>query len=251
MNEHIAGKKIILTGGVGSLGSYLSGRLKSNGAEVFIIDNNQEKLDRLLSENDGIKGYKCDLKDFEDTAKCIHKIFEEAPEISILINNAGLIFSSPLINLLSAADRRHDFASWQKVIDANLTSVFNAGVNVIDKMVRNRTRGLVINISSIAACGNPGQTAYSAAKAAVDALTKTWSKELFMLGIRVAGISPGFFDTPSTKAAVSGGNLEKIIKKIPSQRLGKTDELFHAVKFIIENDYFNGKILEIDGGLVI
>lgn len=243
--------KIIVTGGAGSIGSFLAGQLADAGATVIIIDKDADKLAAALAVKPGLLGYSCDLTDYNDVTKCVHKIFTDHLDVAVLINNAGFIYSAPLINLISAADRRHDFANWQKVIDANLTSVFNAGVSVIDKMVRSRTKGLLINVSSISAAGNPGQTAYSAAKAGVNALTVTWSKELFMLGIRVAGIAPGFFDTASTRSSVSESNIDKIVKKIPSQRLGTLQELFSSVKFIIENDYYNGKILEIDGGLVI
>ena|ERR1051326_67927 len=247
----IAKSKILITGGAGSIGSFLASRFTSAGSTVCIVDCNDEKVKQVSAADKNVSGYVCDLTNFEDTTKCIHRIFQDHPDLSIVINNAGLIYSSPLINLLSVADRRHDFAQWHKVIDANLTSVFNVGVNAIDKMIRAKTKGLVINVSSISANGNPGQTAYSAAKAGVNALTATWSKELFMLGIRVAGISPGFFNTDSTKNALSESHIDKITKKTPSQRLGKPDELFNALKFIIENDYFNGKILELDGGLVI
>lgn len=246
----VSNSKIIITGGAGSVGSFLAREFSELGCGVIIIDRNEEQV-KNVSAKKNIKGYVCDLTNFEETSKCVHRIFQENPGISVLLNNAGLIYSAPLINLLSASDRRHDFLQWQNVIDANLTSVFNVGVNVIDKMIREKTKGLVINVSSISANGNPGQTAYSAAKAGVNALTATWSKELFMLGIRVAGISPGFFDTTSTRNALSESNINKIAQRIPSQRLGKPEELFNAIKFIIENDYFNGKVLQIDGGLVI
>ena len=247
----IRNQKIILTGGAGSVGKFLAEKLGQEGAKVIIIDNNIDKLEQILSENPNLVGYPCNLVDYEEVTKCIHDIFVEHPNISVLINNAGLIYSTPLINLASSAERRHDFLTWQKVLDANLTSTFNTGVSVIDKMIQNRTKGLIINISSISAAGNPGQTAYSAAKAGVDALTSTWCKEVSILGIRVAGVSPGFFDSTSTKEALSENNLDKLIKKIPSQRLGKLDELYKSIKFIIENDYFNGKVLDIDGGLII
>ena len=115
----------------------------------------------------------------------------------------------------------------------------------------NRSKGLIINISSISANGNAGQSAYSAAKAGVNALTKTWSRELSMFGIRTAGIAPGFFDTPATHTALKENTLKKIISEIPSKRLGNLEELTKSVLFIIENDFFNGKILEIDGGMVV
>ena len=122
-------------------------------------------------------------------------------------------------------------------------------VNVADKMVRSRSKGVIINISSISSYGNAGQSAYSAAKAALNALTVTWSKELGMFGIRCVAIAPGFIDTTSTRAALTEAKIKTYSNATPLGRLGKTDELLHAVVFIIENDFYNGTILNLDGGL--
>ena len=118
-------------------------------------------------------------------------------------------------------------------------------------MVSNRNPGLIINISSIASEGNEGQSAYSAAKAGINALTFTWAKELSRFNIRVAGISPGFFSTESTYQSINKSYIEHIKKNTPSKRLGKISELIQGIDFIIKNKFFNGKILKIDGGLKI
>jgi 3-oxoacyl-[acyl-carrier protein] reductase len=118
-------------------------------------------------------------------------------------------------------------------------------------MVSKRQKGVIINISSISAKGNAGQSAYSAAKAAINALTVTWSKELGMFGIRCNAIAPGFFDTDSTHQELDESKLKAYQKNTPVGRLGKTDEIVDAIEFIIGNDYYNGSILELDGGLVI
>ena len=118
-------------------------------------------------------------------------------------------------------------------------------------MVKTRTRGVVINISSVSASGNAGQSAYSAAKAGVESLTVTWAKELGPWGIRVAGLAPGFTETPSTHNAIAENILEQIRKEVPIGRLGEPSEVAHAVQFLIENDYINGVTLKLDGGLRI
>ena len=161
------------------------------------------------------------------------------------------IYSAPLINLLSRTDRKHSVEAWHKVIDTNLSAVFKTSVCTIDQMISHKTKGVVINISSISAQGNAGQSAYSAAKAAINALTFTWAKELSMFGVRSAAIAPGFIETPSTHKALSDANIEKIRNTIPLKRLGSLEEIFKAVTFVIENDYYNGRVLEIDGGIVI
>jgi 3-oxoacyl-[acyl-carrier protein] reductase len=118
-------------------------------------------------------------------------------------------------------------------------------------MVTRRTKGVIVNISSISACGNEGQTAYSAAKAAVNAMTVTWSKELGRWGIRCNAVAPGFIGTESTRHALSESNLKHVQDSTPLRRLGKAEEVAHAVTALIENDFINGVILDVNGGLTI
>jgi 3-oxoacyl-[acyl-carrier protein] reductase len=146
---------------------------------------------------------------------------------------------------------KHDVGMWDKIISTDLSSLFYMTSNVVEKMIQKRTKGVIVNISSVCASGNAGQSAYSAAKAGVNALTITWSKELSLLGIRVVGISPGYTDTPSTKAAMNEEALKGIVKEVPLRRLGKPDEIADAIICAIKNDFFNGKIFQVDGGLVI
>jgi 3-oxoacyl-[acyl-carrier protein] reductase len=242
--------KIIITGAASGFGLYLAEYLQNKASKLILIDINTEGL-RKFSGQENISIFQCDLTHYESTGNTIKEIFNSDPDTNILINNAGIIHSELLINFFNRQDRRHSKENWDKMLNVNLTTVFNTSVNVVDNMVRNKVKGLVINISSISANGNSGQSVYSAAKAGVNALTVAWSRELSMFGIRTAGIAPGFFDTPSTHSALKENIVKKIISEIPSHRLGQLQELAKAVDFIIENDYFNGKILEIDGGLVL
>ena len=115
----------------------------------------------------------------------------------------------------------------------------------------NRTKGIIINISSISAKGNVGQSAYSVAKSGLEILTKIWAKELSSFNIRVACIAPGFFNTKSTHSSLSKFHIEHLKTNTPTKRLGKVKELMLAINFIIKNEFFNGKVLSLDGGLEI
>jgi 3-oxoacyl-[acyl-carrier protein] reductase len=171
-------------------------------------------------------------------------------KIDILINNAGVIYNEPLINI-TKTQRKHCYETYKKMMDINLNSVFLVSSNVVEQMVMKRTKGVVINISSICAEGNQGQTAYSAAKAGVNAFTKTWAKELGPFGIRVVAISPGFINTESTNRNIDEHTLNALTKRIPLRRLGMADDIAHAVLTAIQNQYINGCVMEVHGGLTI
>ncbi len=115
-------------------------------------------------------------------------------------------------------------------------------------MIRNGNEGVIVNISSISRAGNAGQSNYAAAKAGVAALSTTWARELARYNIRSAAIAPGVFETEMV-ASLKPEAHDRITSAVPLQRTGKVEELADAVRFIIENDYFSGRVLELDGGL--
>lgn len=244
----IAQSKVLITGGGRGIGNFIANGLLQKSARVIVIDRDEKLINDLPNQENLLK-YRCDITDPVAVEELIAMIFETEGGIDVCINNAGIIHSEPLINILSKEEKKHSLANWQKVIDVNLNSVFYVTSNVAEKMVAKKQKGVIINISSISAQGNIGQSAYAASKAAIEALTKTWSKELGMFKIRCACIAPGFFDTPSTRESLTENMLSKWQKAVPIARLGELDELLSAVEFIIQNEYFNGKVLALDGGL--
>lgn len=243
---------ILITGGASGIGRYLAQEFAGEALQVVIIDKDREGINELRSQLPSLEGYACDITKHQEVEDLVTAMYErDGKHLTVLINNAGVIHSEPLVNMLSATDRKHRVNTWSSTIDANLNSVFYVTSCVVAKMVERRTRGLIINVSSVAASGNAGQSAYSATKAAVNALTVTWSKELGPFGIRSVAVAPGFVDTPSTRRALSEVHMERWRKSTPVGRLGKLEEIGKAVRFVIENDFFNGRVLEIDGGLRI
>jgi 3-oxoacyl-[acyl-carrier protein] reductase len=240
---------ILITGGASGLGRTMATHLLGKAANVIVVDRNAEMLEQLHTEFPGIKCYTADLTDHAQVETLVAGIFTEYGKLHVLVNNAGIIHSEPLVNILSRDDVKHSIDNWHKTIDVNLNAVFYVTVNVAAQMVKSRSKGVIINISSISSYGNMGQSAYSATKAALNALTVTWSKELGMFGIRCVAIAPGFIDTPSTRAALTEAKITSYKNATPIRRLGNTEELLHSVVFIIENDFYNGTILNLDGGL--
>lgn len=240
--------KILVTGAGRGIGHFIAMGLLDKAAKVFIIDRDQQLL-ASLAIHEKLVCFHCDITKAEEVEKVIAEIFELHGGINTCINNAGIIHSEPLVNFLSKAEKKHSIENWKKVIDVNLNAVFYISSNVAEKMIAKKEKGVIINISSISAQGNSGQSAYSASKAAVEALTKTWSKELGMFKIRCACIAPGFFDTPSTRESLSENMISKWQRAVPTGKLGELHELLSAVEFIITNEYFNGKVLSLDAGL--
>jgi 3-oxoacyl-[acyl-carrier protein] reductase len=187
----------------------------------------------------------------EAVANSIAAMESDGFALDALVNNAGLVHSALLVNLVEKDKRVHSADDWQRVLAANLSSVFYVTGPVVDHMLKRRKKGVVISLSSISARGNAGQSAYSAAKAGVNALTRTWAAELGGFGIRFLSIAPGFIDTDSTRNALSEKNLSRLKERIPLRRLGEVEHVYQTVRFIVENDYVNGTVLEIDGGLAI
>ncbi len=242
--------KVLITGGGRGLGKYLAEQLLNDVEKVIVLEKERALLSEL-NPSSKLVSYECDITDPGSVETIIGEIFEKEGGINVCINNAGIIHSEPLVNILAKGDKKHNLSLWEKVINLNLNAVFYVSSNVVENMVVKRIRGVVINISSISAQGNIGQSAYSASKAGVEALSKTWSKELAMFKIRAVSIAPGFFNTASTRESLSESILQKWQKNIPLGRLGELEELLLAVKFVIENEYFNGKTLSLDGGLTI
>jgi len=244
-------KKTIVTGGVRGLGRAMVEKLIENGAAVTVFDVNAAGLNELRAQESSVNCVECDVSDYEQVIKATSQYHEQFGAADVLINNAGILYSEPLIKLTSEGVARHDAAMWNKVLAADLSSVFYMTGCVVEKMITTRTRGVVVNISSVSSSGNAGQSAYSAAKAGVNALTAVWAKELGPMGIRVVALAPGFTDTDSTKDAVSEAALRETVKKVPLRRLGKPAEIADGVVSVIRNDFFNGKVFELDGGLIV
>lgn len=249
---NIAGSTILITGAGRGIGRYLAEQFDAAGARVCVLEKDSALCDELRQSSGGrINAWPCDITDPAAVDNALQAITDNGIVIDVLVNNAGIIHSEPLVNMLSRTDRVHSRDNWQQVISTNLDAVFFVSSRVVDQMLAKRRKGVVISISSIAAKGNAGQSAYAAAKAGVNALTLTWAKELGPMGMRFVAIAPGFIDTPSTRSALTESTLTKLQQKIPLRRLGDMQSIFLAARHIVENDYMTGTVLEIDGGLVL
>ncbi len=245
----ISGKKVIVTGGGRGLGKKFATDLQKLGAKPFVVDVVQKNLDDLKEET-GIEGRIVDVTNEAEVEDFFNEYAKNHGPCDILINNAGITADSLFVSKKEDKIKKLSLSNWDKVIGVNLTGVFLCGREAAAQMVDNEVEGLIINISSISRLGNIGQSNYSATKAGVAALTVTWAKELARYKIRSAAIAPGFVNTEMV-AKINKKVIDKITAMIPAGRLADMSEISKAAQFIIECDYFNGKVLEVDGALRI
>lgn len=244
------GRVIVVTGGASGLGLGIAEALHARGATIVLLDRNAEALE-CAREKLGCASQLADVTDPAQVDQAIANICSELGVPTGLVNCAGVIRSAPLLNLLDAENPCHPLALWRETIDANLTSVFLMTRAVANRMARARVRGAIVNISSIAARGNAGQSAYAAAKAGVEALTRVWAKELGPLGLRFVAVAPGFIDTPSMHAALSDAAIEELKRETPLRRLGEVGHIVSAVLLALDNDMLTGVVLDVNGGLTL
>ncbi|AEF23503.1 SDR family oxidoreductase [Pseudomonas fulva] len=245
-------KVIIITGGGQGLGRAMAEYLAERGVRLALVDLNQEKLDEtaVACRTLGVQArtYLCNVANEEQVTQTVAQIAEDFGSINGLVNNAGILRDGLTIKVKDGEMSKMSLAQWQSVIDVNLTGVFLCTREVAAKMIELQNEGAIINISSVSRAGNIGQANYSAAKAAVAADTVVWAREFARYGIRVSGVAPGFIETDMV-ASMKPEALQRMTDVIPLKRLGKPKEIAHAIAFLLENDYFTGRILELDGGV--
>lgn len=252
---HLNGKVIVITGGAQGLGLATALRLAPKQPNIALIDTNTKTLAeaKQLIEDAGAtaSSWICNVTQEDEVDQTFAQIAAKTGRLDALVNNAGITRDSLFLKVKEdVVEKRMSLGQWQQVIDVNLTGTFLCGRAAATEMVKAGNGGCIINISSISRHGNMGQTNYTATKAGVAAMAVTWSKELARQGIRCAAIAPGYIGTEMVLTMKSEA-LEKIAAGIPAKRLGQPDEIAKTVEFILENDYVNGRVIEVDGGLRI
>lgn len=251
----LQGKVIVITGAAQGLGQKMAEIIAARGAKLALVDLDREKLEntvRLCAKAGAkAKDYPADVTDEPAVESLFSSICNDFGSVDGLINNAGITSDALLVSAADGKVRgKMSLAQFHRVIAVDLRGVFLCGREATVQMIEGGHGGVIINISSISRAGNVGQTNYAAAKAGVAAMTVTWAKELARYNIRVAGIAPGFSETRMV-ATIPPKVKDKVISTIPLRRFAKPEEIARAALFILQNDYYDGRILEVDGGLRI
>jgi 3-oxoacyl-[acyl-carrier protein] reductase len=242
--------KVIVTGGAQGMGAHFARRLHEAGAQVAVGDVNEERLAELPQ---GIHRRRLDVSREEDIQGFVAWAAQAMGGLNGLINNAGILRDGLLVKkdrntgevkTLSSAD-------WNAVVGVNLTGATFMVREVVAHMARSEARpGVIVNMSSIARHGNRGQSNYVSAKAALAANTFTWAREFAPFGIRVGAVAPGMIETPMTQG-MNQKARDALVAAIPVGRIGVPEDIWVAVKFVLECDYFNGRTIDVDGGLIM
>lgn len=238
---NLEGKKALVTGASGGIGSAIARELHKMGAYVVISGTNQEKLNSLREElSTNVEVKICDLSNLDEATKLVSEI----TDLSILICNAGITKDT-----LAMRMSNDDF---EKVININLKSSFVMNREAIKLMMKNRW-GRIINISSVVGfSGNPGQANYCASKAGLVGMTKSLAMEVATRGVTVNCIAPGFIETKMTDV-LNDSQKEHILSKIPSKMMGKPEDIAYGAVFLASEEakYITGQTLHINGGMLM
>lgn len=251
--------KIVVSGGAQGLGRHFALRLAGAGAQVAVGDVNEAGLAETVEAakaqggSGKLHARKLDVASESDVAAFVAWAHGAMGGLNGLVNNAGILRDGLLVKKDKETGQVKTLSKeqWDAVIGVNLTGATLLARDIVAKMVETNTRpGVIVNISSVARHGNRGQSNYTAAKAALAANTTTWAKEFASFGIRVGAVAPGMIETPMTQGMNTKAR-DALVAAIPVGRIGVPEDIWGAVKFILECDYFNGRTIDVDGGLTM
>jgi acetoacetyl-CoA reductase len=242
----LKGKVAIITGGAKGIGESITTALAQEGVKVVVNYNSSKDAAEALANKiiaGGGEAHICqaDVSKLEDAQRLVEETVQRFGQIDILVNNAGITRDRTFKKL-----GRED---WDRVIDVNLSSLYNTTSAVLPHISGSES-GRIINISSIIGqSGGFGQTNYAAAKAGMIGFTKSLALELARTNVTVNAICPGFIGTEMV-AEMPEAVLEKVVAKIPQQRLGAPEEIANGVLYLCRDGaYITGQQLNINGGL--
>jgi 3-oxoacyl-[acyl-carrier protein] reductase len=235
-------KVVLITGASGGIGKAIAKKFAEAEAKIALNDiaSTEEAL-KSFSQEIGAKYFLADVSKLEEVEKMMADIQKEFGRLDVLVNNAGITQDRTLAKMTKE--------EWQKVIDIDLTGVFNCSKAALPLLIANQ--GNIVSLSSLVGLrGNFGQTNYAAAKAGIIGFTKALMKEVGRFGVRVNAIAPGFIETRLTEN-LPPEVTETVKKFTPLGRFGKPEEVANLVFFLAsqEANFITGAVINIDGGL--
>ena len=246
----LSNKIVLITGGTHGLGMAMAKGLGEAGATLVINGHSAQKMEAALAEYKkcslNAHGYLFDVTNEIEVKAAIAKITREVGSIDVLVNNAGMILRTPLLEM--------EVDDFKKVIDVDLVGPFIMAKHVVKSMIE-KGGGKIINICSMMSeLGRDSVGAYAAAKGGLKMLTKNMATEWARYNIQTNGIGPGYFETEQTAPIRVDGHPfnDFIINRTPAAKWGNPNDLKGAAVFLAApaSDFVNGHILYVDGGIL-
>ena len=233
-------KTALVTGASRGIGKAIAVKLKADNYKVLGTATSDHGVDTLNSN--GIEGYLLDLNSKDSIDSFWSQLESDNKTISVLVNNAGITRDNIVLRMSDE--------EWSDIMNVHLYGTFQLSKRALKMMLKNKW-GRIINISSASASiGNRGQSNYAAAKAGVEAFTKSLAKEVGKRDITINAIAPGFISTDMTENN-KGVNADYLVKEIPLGRFGEPEEVASLISFICSDgaSYITGQTIHINGGL--
>jgi len=233
-------KKVLITGASRGIGKATALNFQNLGYEVIGTSTNKKGIEMLSKKN--IIAYELDLNSKDSISRFLDHIFTNHKDITILVNNAGVTRDNLVLRMTEE--------DWTEVINVHLTGVFRISKAIVKNMLKNKW-GRIISLSSTSSpLGNKGQANYAAAKAGIEAFSRTLSNEVGSRGITVNCVAPGYIDTDMLDF-IDENERNSIASQIPLLRLGRPEEVAGLIAFLAseEASYITGQIVHINGGL--
>lgn len=248
----IDGSIILITGGASGIGETMAKSLAIKGAMVYICDMQEAKgLKLQQNSNSKIKFIKCDITDEENVKQMINSIKEEQGRLDVVVNSAGIVWAE----LVASDKHTHAREGFEKVFKVNTYGSFLVSKHAAKLMCEKADKekecnGVITFVSSVAGIeGQKGQTAYASSKGALIGMVLPMARDLGKYKIRVNAIAPGIIETPMTENMKSSNVGKMLVNATPLKTAGKPIHVALASEFLIENDFVNGTVLRVDGGV--
>jgi 3-oxoacyl-[acyl-carrier protein] reductase len=250
--QFLKSKTALITGGTAGIGRAIALLFVKEGADVAIMGTHEERGQAVVREMESlcidssqrVRFFRCDVAKTNEVEQVVSELLKDWGKVDLLVNNAGITRDNLLMRMTEE--------EWDSVVTTNLKSVYNT-CRVLARPMTKARSGRIINISSVVGLmGNAGQVNYAASKSGVIGFSKSLAKELASRGILVNCVAPGYIETQMTQGLPEAVK-EKILSEIPLARIGRPEDIAHAVLFLASDlsSYITGQVLTVDGGMIM